>query len=230
MMAALKGPGWEVIRTLMRTYRVRKPSSRGEPFEVLIQTILSQNTNDLNSGRAFDSLRKAFPITSNSLARAPFPRIAEAIRVGGLHNTKAARIKEISAEILRRHPDGLGFLSGMDDDAVRAALTRFKGVGPKTADIVLDFSLGRDVVPVDTHVNRVSKRIGFASKEDGYENVRASLEAAIPRGRRLEGHIALILHGRRTCKAARPLCHACPVSASCRYYAALPGRRRKERP
>jgi endonuclease-3 len=219
MMAALKGPGWPEIETLIRLYDVRRPKARGEAFEVLIQTILSQNTNDLNSGRAFDALRREVGVSPESLRGVDPKVIADAIRVGGLHNTKASRISEVAEGVMTRYSGDLGFLSSLDDEGVREALSGFKGVGPKTVDIVLGFALGRDVVPVDTHVNRVSKRMGYASPRASYEEVRSALEAVIPSGRRLQGHISLILHGRRVCRAQRPLCASCPVSSTCRYFA-----------
>lgn len=226
-MAALSAPGWREIETLIRLYKVGRPDPRGRPFEVLVRTILSQNTNDVNSGRAFESLRKSVGVSAEELSRADVGAIGDAIRVGGLYNVKAVRIREVAKGVLSRYPGGLSFLSKLDDEGVRAALSDFKGVGPKTMDIVLDFSLGRDVVPVDTHVNRVSKRMGYASREATYEEVRSRLEAVIPPGKRLQGHVALILHGRRVCKAQRPRCESCPVSASCLYYAASFRRRSK---
>jgi endonuclease-3 len=219
MMAALAGPGWHEIETLIRLYGVKRPKARGKAFEVLVQTILSQNTNDLNSGRAFNSLKKKVGISPESLSRADAKVIADAIRGGGLHNIKAPRIREVAVGMMERYPDGLGFLSSLDDEGVRQALSGFKGVGPKTMDIVLDFALGRDVVPVDTHVNRVSKRIGYVDPHASYDEVRSALEAVIPRGRRLQGHISLIIHGRKVCKAQRPLCGSCQVSSTCRYFA-----------
>jgi endonuclease-3 len=218
MMAALKAPGWQEIETLIRLYRVRRPEARGEAFEVLVRTILSQNTNDLNSGRAFDSLRTKVGVSPVSLGLADTKVIADAIRVGGLHNTKAPRIREVAKVVMSRYPVGLGFLSSLDDEEVREALSGFKGVGPKTVDIVLDFALGRDVVPVDTHVDRVSKRMGYVSPRASYGEVRSALEAVIPPGLRLQGHISLILHGRKVCKAQRPLCPNCPVRSTCRYF------------
>jgi len=219
MMAALKGPGWHEIGRLIRLYGVKRPKTRGEAFEVLVQTILSQNTNDLNSGRAFSSLKEKVGVSPEALARAESKVIADAIRVGGLHNMKSSRIREIAEGVMTRHPRGLGFLSSLDDEGVREALSGFKGVGPKTEDIVLDFALGRDVVPVDTHVNRVSKRMGYVPPNASYEEVRSALEAVIPPGLRLQGHISLILHGRRVCRAQRPLCASCQVSSTCRYFA-----------
>jgi len=219
MMAALTAPGWHEIETLIRLYRVERPKPMGRPFEVLVQTILSQNTSDVNSGRAFASLREKVGVTPEALGAADSRAIGDAIRVGGLYNIKAKRIRELARGVMARYPDGLSILSSLDDGGVRAALAGFKGVGPKTVDIVLDFSLGRDVVPVDTHVDRVSKRMGYALHKAGYEEVRSSLEAAIPMGRRLEGHISLILHGRRICKAQRPLCGSCAVSSSCAFLA-----------
>jgi endonuclease-3 len=221
MMAALKGPGWHEIETLIRLYGVKRPKARREAFEVLVQTILSQNTNDLNSGRAFDSLKKKVGISPEALRSADTKVIADAIRVGGLHNSKAARIKEVAEGVITLHPGGLGFLSSLDEEGVRKALSGFKGVGPKTVDIVLDFALGRDVMPVDTHVNRVSKRMGYVSPHASYEEVRSALEAVVPPGLRLQGHISLILHGRRVCKAQRPLCASCPVRSTCRYFVGI---------
>jgi endonuclease-3 len=218
MMAALKAPGWIEVETLIRRHRVTRPEPRGRPFEVLVQTILSQNTNDVNSGRAFASLKRKVGASPEFLSRADVKEIGDAIRVGGLYNIKAGRIKEVAREVLSRYPGGLSFLYSLDDERVRAALSGLKGVGPKTVDILLDFSLGRDVVPVDTHVFRVSRRMGYVDGKASYEEVRSALEAIIPKGRRAEGHISLVLHGRRVCRARRPLCESCPVRASCLYF------------
>jgi endonuclease-3 len=217
-MAGLKAPGWREIKKLIRHYGVAKFDQMRDPFEVLIGTILSQNTNDLNSRRAFESLSLKVGVTPRALAEADVGVISDSIRTGGLYNIKSARIKEVSKSLLRRHPDGLGFLRQLADEDVRNALAGLKGVGPKTIDIILAFSLGRDVVPVDTHVSRVSKRMGYVEPKAKYEQIRASLEKVIPKGMRVRGHIALIAHGRTVCIAGHPRCAECPVSMRCHYY------------
>jgi endonuclease-3 len=216
--------GWAEIESLIRQYSVVQPHMEVDPFEALIRTILSQNTNDLNSYRAFESLKGRVGMTPAALASADVGTIAESIRMGGLYNLKAARIKLVSEELLVRYPRGLAFLKELGDEEVRRALSGLKGVGPKTVDIVLAFSLGRDVIPVDTHVNRVSKRMGYANPKAGYRAVKEALEAAVPPGKRLLAHFALITHGRRTCKALRPLCGSCPVRSTCSYYRLSKGR------
>jgi endonuclease III len=186
-----------------------------DPFETLVTTILSQNTADTNTARAFESLSKQFEITPEALANAPQAEIEAAIRPAGLYRSKARTIREASHLILEKYGGSLAPILALPLEDARIALMQVSGVGPKTADVVLLFSAGHPTVPVDTHVNRVAKRLGFAPEKADYEEARASLQALFDPADYLLVHLLLIAHGRETCKAQRPLCSQCPVCKCC---------------
>ena len=188
--------------------------SHGEPLGALVATILSQHTSDRNSERAFDNLRRAFP-TWDAVREAPVGEIADAIRAGGLADAKAPRIKSVLEAIHeRRGETSLDFLGQMPTDEARAYLLEFYGVGPKTMACVMMFSLCRPVLPVDTHVFRVSQRLGLARGDDPDE-IHDQLVAVLPRGKLTQATHRLIIHGRRTCLARKPACPVCPVRTLC---------------
>lgn len=189
----------------------------GDPLDALIQTVLSQNTSDVNSDRSFRSLKSTFP-TWTSVLTAPTRSIAGAIRSGGLANIKAPRIKAILREILQREGKlDLERLRGVKTSEALGYLTMLPGVGMKTASCVLLFSLGRPVMPVDTHVHRVTRRLGWAPWKTPPEKVQLILERIIPARRILATHLYLVRHGRTLCKAARPRCNHCPLCPRCRF-------------
>ncbi len=190
---------------------------RGNPLDELIFTILSQNTSDVNSHRAFQMLRQVMP-TWEEVHRASERKVAEAIDVGGLARLKAARIKAILGQIHREqgHFD-LTFLRDLSDEEVRGYLSRFKGIGPKTVACVLLFSLGKPAFPVDTHVYRVVSRLGLLNPKASPKKAQALLESLVPPPLYYPLHMNLVEHGRKTCKARIPLCHVCPLSKLCAY-------------
>ncbi len=189
--------------------------SKHDPFETLVTTIISQNTADTNTARAFEVLSKRFEITPQALANAETRQIEDAVKTAGLYKAKAQAIKQAAAGILETYHGSMQPILQLPLEKARSALMQFPGVGPKTADVVLLFSAGQPTVPVDTHVNRVSKRLGFAPENAGYEQVRADLQALFDPADYLAVHLLLIAHGRKTCKAQRPLCHTCPVNQYC---------------
>lgn len=192
------------------------PPHRDDPLEELILTVLSQNTNDINRDRAFASLRSRYP-TWDELAAARPSDLAEAIRSGGLSNVKAPRILDILAEI-RRREDGsldLEWMRTAPDPKVRHYLTTLPGVGPKTAACVLAFSLGRPALPVDTHVHRVARRLGFLDDRTGAAAAHAVMEALVPSRLRVRMHVGMIRLGRTICRAGRPSCEICPLQDLC---------------
>ncbi|MCW4011196.1 MAG: endonuclease III [Candidatus Bathyarchaeota archaeon] len=189
--------------------------SRREPFETLVVTIISQNTADRNTARAFETLSKSFEISPEALAKAPLNQIEGAIKTAGLYKSKAAAIQHASRIVLEKYEGTLQPLLDLPLEQAREALMQFPGVGPKTADVVLLFSARQSTVPVDTHVNRVAKRLGFAPPNGDYEAVRCSLQALFDAADYLAVHLLFITHGRKTCKAPRPLCGQCPVNAFC---------------
>jgi endonuclease-3 len=189
--------------------------SKNDPFETLIVTIISQNTADRNTARAFEALSKRFEIKPEVLANAETSQIEECLRVGGLYRSKAKAIKQVSRIILEKFHGTLKPILTLPLEDARKALMQLPGVGPKTADVVLLFSAKQPTIPVDTHVNRVAKRLGFAPANGDYDAVRTSLQSLYSPRDYLAVHIMLIAHGRRYCKARHPLCHECPVNMHC---------------
>lgn len=204
-----------VIQSLENEYGPVRYRPRMDPVSELIGTILSQNTSDVNSHRAFDSLRARFNAWED-LLDADTGSIADAIRAGGLGEVKAPRIKAVLHRILsERGSLDLEFLRDMSLDEAKAWLRRLPGVGPKTAAIVLCFSMGLPAMPVDTHVFRVAKRLGLVDSKASVEQAHDLLEALVPAEQVYSFHVLLITHGRRTCKARRPLCGRCVLGNIC---------------
>lgn len=189
--------------------------SKSDPFETLVVTIISQNTADRNTDRAFETLSKRFEISPEALAKAETSQIEEAIKTAGLYQNKAKAIKCAAKTINEKYHGTLQSILSLPLEDARVALMQFPGVGPKTADVVLLFSAQQPTIPVDTHVNRVAKRLGFAPEKGGYEAVRGNLQALFDPADYLAVHSLLISHGRKTCKAQHPLCKECPVNAYC---------------
>ena len=180
-------------------------------------TILSQNTNDRNRDAAFETLRSKFP-TWEEVRDAPVAAVIDAIRTAGLANQKGPRIQAVLREITaERGSLDLGFLAEMELEEARAWLTHFKGVGPKTAAIVLLFSLGRAAFPVDTHVYRVTGRIGLRPLNMSVEQAHVHLEAVFPPEEYGPAHLNIIRLGREICQARKPVCPACPLNDICDY-------------
>jgi endonuclease III len=189
----------------------------GHPIAELVRTVLSQNTNDRNRDVAYERLRERFP-TWEQVRDAPLSEVEEAIRPGGLSQTKAPRIQEI----LRRLPhEGnrptLDWLAGADRDEALGLLTGFPGVGRKTAACVMIFALGRPEIPVDTHVYRVGGRLGLFPARASFETAHDEMLAITDPEDAYELHINLITHGRRVCRP-KPLCDECALRRMCPYF------------
>jgi endonuclease-3 len=189
--------------------------AKRNPFETLIVTIISQNTADRNTARAFKRLSKRFEIKPEVLANAEISHIEEALKTAGLYRSKSKTIKQVSRIILEKFHGAVQPILTLPLEQARETFIQMSGVGPKTADVVLLFSKGRPTIPVDTHVNRVSKRLDFAPANGDYETVRSSLQALYDPSYYFAVHVLLIAHGRRYCKARRPLCTECPVNTYC---------------
>jgi len=200
---------------LRRRYgRVKKPGTV-PPLDSLIRTILSQNTSDKNSHEGFRRLKQRFPRWEDAAA-APVRSVAAAIRVSGLSNVKAPRIKSILRRIQsERRKLSLDFLKRMRPAEALEYLSSFDGVGPKTAACVLLFSCGKRVFPVDTHILRVSKRLGLIPQAANLEKAHELLGCAVPAPLMYEFHLLMIRHGRETCTARTPRCSACVLRRSC---------------
>lgn len=195
-----------------------------DPLSELVLTILSQNTSDNNRDMAYFAMRKKFP-TWEDVRDAPTHELAESIKSGGLSNIKAPRIQQVLKQIAdERNGDlNLDFIGELSVTDAKAYLARFKGVGPKTAACVLMFACGMPVMPVDTHVHRVTGRLGLIGPRTTADQAHIDLEAIVPPEQRYSFHIYLIWHGRQICKAQRPLCELCPLTSMCEYYARSTG-------
>ncbi|MBA4311155.1 MAG: hypothetical protein C0417_00845 [Chlorobiaceae bacterium] len=192
-------------------------AKRAKPLDMLIATILSQNTNDKNSHRAYTELRKNFPIWGD-LANAPTRLIVSAIKTGGMANQKSKRIKTILQNIYNQFGDySLGFLQSKSNEEIMEILLSFDGVGVKTAACVLLFSLHREVFPVDTHVHRILGRLGITSDCKTPKDTFHAVGKIIPVGKAYSLHTNLIRFGRKRCKATNPLCGNCPLFQECKF-------------
>ena len=187
------------------------------PLDELVSTILSQNTNDRNRDRAFEALRRDFP-TWEQVRDAALASVVAAIRPAGLANQKGPRIQQVLREITaERGSLDLGFLKDLPLEEARTWLMKFKGVGPKTAAIVLLFSLGRPAFPVDTHVYRVTGRIGLRPEKMTVEQAHVYLESLLPPETYYAAHLNIIRLGREICGARKPDCPRCPLQTLCRF-------------
>jgi len=206
----------KILEILRKTFTMPKwATSAEDSFRRLIVTIISQNTADRNTERAFENLSKKFKITPEALANAKQKEIEQCLRVGGLYRNKGKTIKQVSKTILEKYHGELDPILSMPTEQARKTLMQLKGVGPKTADVVLLFSGNKNVVPVDTHVNRVSKRLGLAPQKGNYEAVRKALQTIYNPTDYMQVHLLLIYHGRKYCKARLPQCPQCPINTLC---------------
>jgi endonuclease-3 len=207
----------EVLARLVEFYGSPDWRNPLPPVDELVCTILSQNTNDRNRDIAFNALKARFA-SWEEVMRAPDAEIVDAIRIAGLANQKGPRIKEVLTRIMQERGNlDLSFLSAMPLEEAREWLLQFKGVGRKTAAIVLQFSLGRPAFPVDTHVYRVTGRLGARPAEMNVEQTHLLMERLIDPSAYYAGHLNLIRLGREICHARKPDCAVCPLKDLCQY-------------
>jgi endonuclease-3 len=205
----------EIMRRLALVYGEPHHVPSGDPVAELILTVLSQNTADTNSGRAFIQLMRRYP-SWQAIAEAPADEVVATIQNGGLAQQKAPRIQAILRTIGERSPEfDLDFLRDLPLEEARAWLRSLPGVGPKTAACVLLFALGRPAMPVDTHVERVSKRLGLIPGKATPEQAHELLEALVDPRAYYPFHMLMIKHGRRLCTARNPACERCPLEPDC---------------
>jgi len=216
----------QIDKSLGQKYGGKAFKNDKDPLTELIFTVLSQNTSDVNRDRAFKSLRTSFS-TWDDVANTTNSKLMSAIKVGGLAKTKAARILKMLRDIKKSQGIlNLDFLSNQTDEQVNDYLQDINGVGPKTAACVLAFSLGRDVMPVDTHVRRVSERLGILPL--GLSDLEAHRYFLDYKGMvsLYQFHLNLIQHGRQICHARKPKCEDCLLTKSCGYFSDMMRKRR----
>ena len=204
-----------VIRLLSERYGPFPEEPRLDPAHEVVFTILSQHTSDTNSARAFGLLMEKFG-TLEAVARAEVADIEEAITPGGLAKIKAPRIKKVLNLVLELNGSlDLSFLSEMPLEEAKAWLRQLPGIGPKSAGIILSFSLGLPAMAIDTHIYRVCRRLALIGPKVTVDKAHSILEAAVDPDQIFQFHVSFITHGRQTCKAQRPHCWDCVVAADC---------------
>ena len=212
-----------ILNLLIGQYGNRRWQPRHHPLSVLVQTILSQNTSDVNSRRAFQSLSASFG-SWERVATADVNEIAASIKTGGLGEIKAKRIKAALGEIKRQRGKlELDFLNQLPLARARDWLKQLPGVGSKTASCVLLFSSGRPALPVDTHILRLAKRLGLVEPRTSAEQAHRLLESLVPADSVYPFHVLMIEHGRRVCQAQRPRCGHCVLRELCPSYKKFAG-------
>jgi endonuclease-3 len=206
-----------VTQNLEAVYGVPVNDSPYDPLNELVLTILSQSTTDINSRRAFESLKRRFP--DWEFARRARPSsIAAAIRMGGLANSKSLVIKGALNEIKKRRGDlDLSFLHTSPIEEAREFLTSLAGVGPKTAACVLLFACNKKIFPMDIHILRIAKRIGLLPERFSDEHSHERMEKLVPPGKHYSLHVNLIRLGRQICRPQNPKCDKCPLIEQCNY-------------
>ena len=208
----------QILNLLIKEYGNRKWQPHQSPLEVLVQTILSQNTSDSNSHRAFASLLSSFS-SWEEVANASISEISDSIKAGGLGTVKANYINQALKEIRKKQDNlDLDFLRHLALDEAREWLMQLPGVGIKTASCVLIFALGMPALPVDTHVLRVTKRLGLIDSKASAEQAHKLLESIVPTDSVYQFHVLVIEHGRKICRAQRPRCNQCVLQRLCPSY------------
>ena len=207
----------EIISLLREEFSGLTPKpSKSDPLDVLIATMLSQNTTDKTSYRAFQNLKNDFKNWEDVMT-APSSKVKRAIKVCGLTNQKAKSIRQMLRKMKSRYGKlSLDFIDEMGDEAIYSELIKYNGVGVKTISCVLAFGLGRDVFPVDTHVHRVTNRLGLV-KTKTPDKTFESIKDEIPKGKKFLFHTLLIRFGRKFCRAKNPLCNKCVLYELCEF-------------
>jgi len=204
-----------LVKALEKRFGIPLWDGPSDPLDSLIRTILSQNTNDLNRDRAYDTLRKRCPAWEQVLRARP-GTIADAIRVGGLANQKSVRIKAVLAWLKKRHGAlTLDPICAMSFDEAMESFGHLKGVGVKTLAVVMMFACGQDIFPVDTHVHRICCRLGLVPMNTTAEKTFFLMRENVPRGMSYSLHMNMLTLGRTICQARSPKCDVCPILRHC---------------
>ena len=205
----------EIDDILEKEFGVPERWKSRSPLDSLINTILSQNTNDANRDRAYTNLKERFPTWENVLA-ADAEDIADAIRVGGLANQKSIRIKNVLVWIKETYGElNIDFVCDMEPAEAIETFTKLKGIGLKTMNVMLCFACGKDVFPVDTHILRITKRLDLVPSNASADKAHEIMAQLFPKGKAFSLHINLIRFGRAICHARNPECKGCPLMEYC---------------
>ncbi len=209
---------WWIFQQLRKLYGKKQLKGERDLISILIRTILSQNTNDQNRDRAWLALKEKFP-SWQDLLKAPVEQIEKAIQSAGLARQKSRRIKDILKRIKQEQGElDLSFLAQLPNEQAKKYLLSFKGIGDKTASIILLFGLKKPAFPVDTHILRITKRLGIVPENATSHKAHQILEQKVPKQIAYELHLNLIEHGRKICKARKPLCISCPLKQRCQHW------------
>jgi endonuclease III len=204
-----------ILQELVRAYGKREYRCWGKSIDVLVDTILSQNTSNANSDAGYRRLRRRFR-SWNQVANAHVDEVEKCIRISGLSRIKAPRIQQILQQIKADQGKmDLQFLNDLEETKAIEYLTQFKGVGPKTAACTLLFAFGKSVFPVDTHIHRIAKRLELIPARASAEQAQEILTPMIRPADRYAMHVLLIAHGRQTCRAINPACERCVLLSMC---------------
>lgn len=205
----------EIIKRLEAAFGEPQWQGRGKPLGSLIMTILSQSTNDNNRDMAYKRLKDRFP-DWHAVMNAPVADIAAAIRPAGLSNQKSARIKDVLRWVYDTYDTfDLGFLCDQDPQQTIETFLKLKGVGIKTISVVLMFTCGVDIFPVDTHVHRICKRLNLVPLNANAEKTHYLMQPQVPDGKSYSMHMNFLRLGRTICKAQTPKCPECPLNDIC---------------
>ncbi len=188
-----------------------------DPFKDLVLTILSQNTSESNCLRAYKGLKERFEITPKVLMNAPEKEIREAIKPGGLYNIKAKRLKEVAKVVIEEYNNDLDAVLALPKNDAKAQLLKLPGIGNKTADVILTTKHSyKEVIPVDTHMDRIAKRLGLVKQNAKYDETQKALKKFIPSKYRERSAGLLWLLAKHTCKPKNPKCHECVLLSICK--------------
>ena len=206
-----------VVSLLEKAYGVPMATGTRPPLDALVETVLSQSTSDTNSHRAYISLRSAFD-SWEKVMKAPVREIEKAIRIGGLSNQKSKRIQEILRWVKKEFGSlDLRCLRTMPPDRAVEMFTQVPGIGIKTISVVLLFSCGKDVFPVDTHVHRICRRLGLVPEKASANKTHEIMAPLVPKGKAYSLHVNLLKLGRTICRPGSPLCDTCPLEKLCQF-------------
>lgn len=214
----LKQKAQIVSDTLEGIYGIYEVQAEENVLDCLMLTVLSQNTNDVNRDKGFATLKERFP-TWEDVSEADVEAIGEAIKIAGLHGQKSRTIKNFLTWLKTEHGQlDLEFICDMETEAARQYLCQHKGIGVKTASVTLAFACSHDVFPVDTHVLRISKRLGFVPSNCTADKAHELMPQIIPKGTAFPFHMNLIQFGRQICNARKPKCDQCSLTEHCLYF------------